>query len=158
MSASAAFDGALFIYEWSRHWVKVVHLNAEANVSRIEPLLPDYKFVRPIDMEFGPDGSLYVIEYGESWGVNPDTRLIRIDYIRGNRAPVAIAAAENNFGKQPLAKHDAFVQLALDFVRAEIGRHGLPFQIGQMVLEQPGQGLSFLVGQFESHLDPLFHW
>lgn len=99
----AAFDGTLFIYEWSRHWIKAVHLDSDAKVSRIDPFLPSYNFVRPIDMEFGPDGSLYVIEYGETWGVNQDARLIRIDYIRGNRAPVAVAAAENNLGKPPLA-------------------------------------------------------
>lgn len=98
-----AYDGALFIYEWTRHWVKVVSLDADAKVKRIEPFLPGYPFVRPIDMEFGPDGSLYVIEYGESWGANPEARLVRIDYIRGNRAPKVVATAENNFGKQPLA-------------------------------------------------------
>ncbi|HTN76183.1 MAG TPA: PQQ-dependent sugar dehydrogenase, partial [Pirellulaceae bacterium] len=99
----AAYDGALFIYEWSRNWVKVVGLDGDAKVKQIEPFLPAYNFVRPIDMAFGPNGALYVIEYGETWGVNLDARLIRIDYIRGNRAPVAIASAENNLGKQPLA-------------------------------------------------------
>ncbi|MDA1232127.1 MAG: hypothetical protein O2856_15240 [Planctomycetota bacterium] len=43
-----------------------------------------------------------MIEYGETWGVNPDTRLIRIDYVRGNRSPVVIASVENNIGKEPL--------------------------------------------------------
>jgi cytochrome c len=99
----AAYDGALFIYEWSRNWVKIVHLDSDAKPKAIEPLLPKYSFVRPIDMEFGPDGALYVIEYGETWGVNQDARLIRIDYVRGNRTPVAMASAENNLGKEPLA-------------------------------------------------------
>jgi cytochrome c len=99
----AAYDGALFIYEWSRNWVKVVQLDSDAKPKAIEPLLPKYSFVRPIDMEFGPDGALYVIEYGETWGVNQDARLIRIDYVRGNRTPVAMASAENNLGKEPLA-------------------------------------------------------
>ncbi len=99
----AAYDGALFIYEWTRHWIKVVHLDADYNVKRIEPFMPEQKFVRPIDMEFGPEGSLYVIEYGESWGLNQDARLVRIDYISGNRAPVVMVSAENNIGKQPLA-------------------------------------------------------
>jgi cytochrome c len=99
----AAYDGALFIYEWSRNWIKVVHLDQNQNVKKIEPFMPTQPFVRPIDMQFGPDGALYVIEYGETWGVNANARLVRIDYIRGNRAPNAVASAENNIGKQPLA-------------------------------------------------------
>ncbi|MEZ6126680.1 MAG: PQQ-dependent sugar dehydrogenase [Planctomycetaceae bacterium] len=89
-------DRVLFIYEWSRHWVKQVHLTADSRVERIEPFLPGYTFARPIDMQFGPDGALYLLEYGETWGVNRDARMIRIDYIRGNRTPRAVARAENN--------------------------------------------------------------
>jgi len=92
----------LFIYEWSRHWVKLVHLDNDYHVAKIEAFMPEYHFVRPIDMHFGQDGALYMLEYGDTWGVNKDARLIRIDYIRGNRTPVAIARAENNIGRQPL--------------------------------------------------------
>ena len=99
----AVFDRTLMIYEWSRHWIKGVHLDSDSHITKIEPLMPDQKFVRPIDMEFGPDGALYVLEYGETWGVNPDSRLIRIEYVTGNRTPVVVASAENNIGKQPLA-------------------------------------------------------
>lgn len=98
----AAFDNSLFIYEWTRHWIKVVHLDENSNIKRIEPFFPTQNFSRPIDMEFGPDGALYLIEYGETWGVNPNSRLVRIDYVTGNRAPAAVASAENNIGKQPL--------------------------------------------------------
>lgn len=97
-----AYDRALFIYEWTRNWVKVVTLDSDNRVARIEPFLPGYSFVRPIDMAFGPEGSLYVIEYGETWGVNPNARLIRIDYLRGNRPPVAVASVQNNIGRSPL--------------------------------------------------------
>ena len=99
----AAYDKVLFIYEWSRHWIKAVHLDENHQVKKIEPFLASYQFVRPIDMEFGPEGALYVIEYGDTWGVNQNARLVRIDYMAGNRPPVAIASAENNIGKQPLA-------------------------------------------------------
>ncbi len=97
-----AYDGALLIYEWTRHWIKVVHFDEQYQVRSIEPFMPEQTFVRPIDMSFGPDGALYVIEYGETWGVNTDARLIRIDYIRGNRPPIVMAAAGNNIGREPL--------------------------------------------------------
>ena len=48
--------------------------------------LPEMKFTRPIDLQFDDRGSLYVLEYGETWGVSPDARLIKLDYVRGNRA------------------------------------------------------------------------
>lgn len=96
------FDHSLFIYEWSRHWIKAVYLDDNHDLAGIEPFMPEHKFVRPIDMAFGPEGALYVIEYGETWGVNADTRLIRIDYVRGNRTPVVVASVENNIGKEPL--------------------------------------------------------
>ena len=104
-----AFDKVLFIYEWSRHWIKLVHLDDDYRVAKIEPFLPEYRFARPIDMHFGPKGALYVLEYGETWGVNKDARLIRVDYLRGNRAPIAVAHAENNIGRLPLE-----VQLSSD--------------------------------------------
>lgn len=47
----------------------------------METFLPEHPFSRPIDMEFGPDGSLYVLEYGEGWNTqNEDARLSRIAF------------------------------------------------------------------------------
>ena len=97
------FHRTLFFYEWSRHWIIAVHLDENSNIKSMERFLPQQRFMRPIDMEFGPDGALYVIEYGETWGVNTDAKLIRIDYVRGNRTPLARAASENNIGRAPLA-------------------------------------------------------
>lgn len=96
------FDGCLFIHEWTRNWLKVVRLDADERLVAIEPFLPNQPFVRPIDMQFGPEGALYMIEYGDTWGVNANARIVRVDYHRGNRPPVAVASAENNIGRHPL--------------------------------------------------------
>jgi len=96
------FSRCLFVYEWSRHWILAVHLTEQSEIASIEPFMPDHKFTRPVDMQFGPDGALYLLEYGETWGVNDDAKLVRIDYVRGNRPPTASASAENNTGKEPL--------------------------------------------------------
>jgi putative flippase GtrA len=46
----------------------------------------------PMDMEFGDDGALYVLEYGDGFfSENPDAQLARVDYVRGNRTPVVVA-------------------------------------------------------------------
>lgn len=98
----AAYDSTLFAFEWSRHWIMAIHLDADSNVQRIEPFLPAMKFSRPIDIQFDAKGSMYVLEYGETWGVNPDARLVRIDYMRGNRSPVAVAKVAGGIGREPL--------------------------------------------------------
>ncbi len=103
------YSRCLFVYEWSRHWVLAVHLTEDSAIERLEPFMPGHTFTRPVDMQFGPDGALYMLEYGETWGVNDDAKLVRIDYVRGNRPPSAVALVENNTGKQPLA-----VQLSSD--------------------------------------------
>lgn len=96
------FHRCLFIYEWSRNWIMAVHLNEDSSIERIEPFLPSMRFTRPIDMEFDRNGVLYVIEYGETWGRNPDAKLVRIDYHRGNRTPSAQIQANQTAGKEPL--------------------------------------------------------
>lgn len=99
----AAYDGALFAFEWSRNWIMAVHFDDQANLDRLERFLPETTFTRPIDLQFDAGGSLYVIEYGETWGVNPDARLVRLDYVRGNRTPVAVAKVDNAVGREPLS-------------------------------------------------------
>jgi len=82
------FNNKLFIYEWIRGWIKVVTLQPNGNFDKMEPFMPSTKFNNLIDMEVGPDGKLYLLEYGSGWfSKNPDAALSRIDYNAGNRAP-----------------------------------------------------------------------
>nr|MBI1229424.1 PKD domain-containing protein [Cytophagales bacterium] len=87
------FDGKLFIYDWIRGWVKVVTMDENGDYLHMEPFMPSVKNNALIDMELGPDGKLYYLEYGNGWfSKNPDAALSRIDYNPGNRAPVVISA------------------------------------------------------------------
>src|SRR5690606_41028427 len=79
------FDKSLFIYDWMRGWIKVVSIGDNGELIKIEDFMPSTRFISPIDMQFGPDGSLYIMEFGTTWGANPDARLIKIEYILGNR-------------------------------------------------------------------------
>ena len=98
------FDKKLFITEWMRNWVFAVELDDNQNYLGMKQFMPATgDFRRPIDMEFGPEGSLYALEYGSVYGIdNTDARLVRIDYNAGNRAPVAIIAATDSLGVAPL--------------------------------------------------------
>ncbi len=96
-----ALDNRLFIYEWMRNWIQTVKLGTAG--PEIEPFLPGWNLRRPIDMKIGNDGALYMIEYGDQWWENNDSRIVRVVYRRGNRAPVARFAASETAGQQPLA-------------------------------------------------------
>ena len=56
-----------------------------------------------MDIEFGPDGSLYVIEWGSGFGGNNlDSGIYRIDYVGAGRRPIAQATATPDSGPAPL--------------------------------------------------------
>ena len=66
-------------------------------------LCKNTEFNNPMDMELGPDGVLYMLEYGSSWySQNEDARLLRIDYNGGNRPPIVEANANIPKGPIPL--------------------------------------------------------
>jgi cytochrome c len=75
------YDKSLFIYDWARHWIKEVRFNADGHLKKINPFVANIMFVRPIEMELGPDGCLYVIEFGTGWERNADSQLVRIEYV-----------------------------------------------------------------------------
>ncbi len=82
------YQGKLFIYDWIRGWIKAVSLMPNGDFDKMEPFMPHTRFNAPIDMETGPDGRIYILEYGNGWyEKNPDAGLAVIDYNSGNRPP-----------------------------------------------------------------------
>jgi cytochrome c len=75
------FDKSLFIYEWMRNWVREVKLDERGAVAQINPFLEELKFSRPVEMEIGPDGCIYIIEFGTAWEKNSDSQVVRVEYI-----------------------------------------------------------------------------
>jgi cytochrome c len=97
------FDGKLMFYDWMRNWIFMATLTKEGDIKDIEPFMANTKFNNIIDMTYGPDGKLYMLEYGTGWfKQNLDARLVRIDYNAGNRAPTAMLAADKFYGAVPL--------------------------------------------------------
>lgn len=105
----ASFDGALFIYEWTRNWIKVVRFDEAGEILHVEPFMSGGEgrastFTRPMDLELGPDGCLYGIEWGTGFGGgNADATIFRIEHYRdGVRPPLAKAVASVSNGPLPL--------------------------------------------------------
>jgi cytochrome c len=99
------FDGKIMIYDWMRNWIFLVTNDEQGNIKDMEPFMPNSKFNNIIDMTYGPDGKLYMLEYGTGWfKQNLDARLVRIDYNGGNRPPVAMLRADKFNGAVPLLK------------------------------------------------------
>ncbi|MCF3108197.1 ThuA domain-containing protein [Niabella sp. CC-SYL272] len=82
------YNGKLIIYDWIRGWMKAVTMLPNGDFDKMEPFASAVKVNSLIDMEVGPDGQLYLLEYGSGWfSKNPDAGLARIHYNSGNRAP-----------------------------------------------------------------------
>lgn len=97
------YNRKLFIYEWMRGWIIAVSMDEEGNYVDMERFMPNYRFSNPMDMEFGPEGDLYVLEYGSGWFVpNDDARLVKIEYNGGNRKPQVRLAVDKPKGATPL--------------------------------------------------------
>ena len=100
---SKYYDGKLFIYEWMRGTIMVVTMDKEGNYVSMERFMPSHKFSNPMDMEFAPNGDLYMLEYGAGWfAQNDDARLIKIEYNAGNRKPEIELSSDKSGGSLPL--------------------------------------------------------
>ncbi len=57
------FDGSLFIMDWARDWINEVQFSPTGEVASVSPFLESQNPNGPIDMAFGPDGDMFLLEY-----------------------------------------------------------------------------------------------
>jgi cytochrome c len=119
----AYYDNCLLFWDWQRPFIKWARLNSDSELVGVEDFTPavvlrndgntsadnklpnPFLIQRPVDAQFGPDGCLYLLDYGRTWGPNQDSRLLKISYLRGNLAPVAVATAVPAAGPEPMTVH-----------------------------------------------------
>ncbi|WP_097885242.1 PQQ-dependent sugar dehydrogenase [Streptomyces sp. st140] len=95
----ASLDGRFFATEYGRKWIKPVEVKADGSPGTIDTF--PWTGTQVMDSAFGPDGALYVLDYGTGAG---NQALYRVEYLAGsNRSPVAKAAADKTSGPTPLA-------------------------------------------------------
>jgi glucose/arabinose dehydrogenase/PKD repeat protein len=100
----AYWDGKALFGEWNQNKLYTMQVTANGqSLVDINQLLTGVNVLRPMDMEFGPDGAMYLIEWGTGFGGNnPDSGIYRIDYLAGDSAPVAVASGTPTSGPTPL--------------------------------------------------------
>jgi len=97
------FDGKIMFYDWIRSKIFLLTMDDQENLDKIEPFMAKTEWNNPMDFEYGPDGKLYMLEYGTGWFTqNVDARLVRIDYQAGNRKPIPRVSANKTTGAVPL--------------------------------------------------------
>ncbi|MDQ8203506.1 PQQ-dependent sugar dehydrogenase [Pelagicoccus sp. SDUM812003] len=134
----AYYDGKVIMHDWIRNHFVVVDFDEQGKLASVEPFLEKLEFSGPIDVEMGPDGRLYVLEYGAGWfSRNPDSGLSRIDFIRGNLPPqIESVSVEKTSGRLPFR-----LSATADVSDPEGDAMQFEWQIGSRVVKTEGPEL-----------------
>ncbi|MFC8661745.1 PQQ-dependent sugar dehydrogenase [Streptomyces sp. NPDC057199] len=96
-----AYDGDFFAGEFGRRWIKRIASDDSGTVQSINNV--PWTGTQIMDMAFGPDGALYVLDYGLAWfGGDENSALYRIENATDGHSPVAQAAADRTSGQAKL--------------------------------------------------------
>ena len=95
------YDGDFFAGEFGRQWIKRLELSEDGTVQSINDF--PWEGTQVMDMEFGPDGALYVLDYGTGYfNGDENSALYRIENASDGYAPIPQAAADVTSGQAPL--------------------------------------------------------
>ncbi|WP_405146382.1 ThuA domain-containing protein [Sphaerisporangium sp. NBC_01403] len=105
----AYWDNKALFGEWNNNKMFSFQLNEDSTkLVKINQILKSMSFKRPMDIKFGPDGAMYLIEWGSGFnGNNADSGIYRIEYRKGDQQqgdqrPVVTASANPTSGIAPL--------------------------------------------------------
>ncbi|MEV6652910.1 ThuA domain-containing protein [Streptomyces sp. NPDC051219] len=115
------FDGKWLNYELTRKWFKAFSVQKKdqtftdarfppargGDLQSINGVFEDMEWNQPFDADFGPDGALYVIDFGLGSGTgrggsNEGSGIYRIDYVADGRLPDAKITTDRDNGRSPL--------------------------------------------------------
>ncbi|MFR9726666.1 PQQ-dependent sugar dehydrogenase [Streptomyces sp. MS19] len=99
----AEYDGDYFATEFGRRWIRRIEQDANGGVQSINEF--PWTGTQVMDSAFGPDGALYVLDYGTGYfNGDENSALYRIEHLggEGGQSPVAQASADVTSGAAPL--------------------------------------------------------
>ncbi|MEV6126203.1 PQQ-dependent sugar dehydrogenase [Streptomyces violaceusniger] len=96
-----SYDGNFFAGEFGRRWIKRIEQGTDGTVQKINDF--PWSGTQVMDMAFGPDGALYVLDYGTGYfNGDENSALFRIENATGGHAPIVEASASVTSGQAPL--------------------------------------------------------
>ncbi len=118
----AAFQDKVFVFDWSRRWIKWVDVEERIFQNDVESdvkeetysvEIPTERFTNiktfdvlditaPISMEQAPDGSIYLAEFDGFWNAGPNAEVSRYRWIDGNQAPIVELSVDRHSGQAPV--------------------------------------------------------
>ncbi len=115
----AWLDGKVFFVDHEREIIRVLTLGADQKPAKIDSFMTNGGWSGIVDLQQGPNGSLYVAEYGHGYyTANPTAKISRIDYIGQPCGTVAMetpAARSRRSPQARLAYADPAVGVALSW-------------------------------------------
>src|SRR3954452_6567291 len=111
------YDNSVLFGQFTQDTLREVKLDSQNRVFKVNGFMPcgqanlanpvfSFKCDTPMDMQFGKDGSFYLLTYGDGFfTINPDAGMYRWDYVKGQRAPKAVLTTDRTDGALPLTVH-----------------------------------------------------
>jgi PKD repeat protein/glucose/arabinose dehydrogenase len=109
------FDDAVFFGEWTRDYLREIRIDSQNKVLKINDALTcggvgaaralqfGFECDGPMDAQFGADGNLYLLTYGNGFFVqSAQAGMYKWSYVKGQRAPNAVMSADRTDGPAPL--------------------------------------------------------
>jgi hypothetical protein len=75
------FDGRWFVADFNRNTLDTVSLNEDGTRKAQGRVFSHVTLTQPIDVQIGPDGALYIINYAGWFNSSNSTTILRIDYM-----------------------------------------------------------------------------
>jgi cytochrome c len=98
----AYYEGHWFAADLARGWIMAIRIDDNGDYQSMERFVPGYRPSEIIDIKFGPEGDLYVLDYGSTWfAKSDDSQLVRIEYNGGNRPPTVQMTSNTTGGIAP---------------------------------------------------------
>lgn len=97
----AAYDGDFFAGEFGRAWIKRIQKADDGSVTSINSF--PWTGTQVMDMAFGPEGALYVLDYGTGYfNGDENSALYRIENATEGHSPVVESTVDKTSGQAPL--------------------------------------------------------
>ena len=104
-----SLDNCLVTYDWNNGHMQLSKVDSSGSLLWKKDWLISKKFIHPSDVEFGPDGSMYVLEYSSGWYDGDDGRLKRVTFTQEKQESKMAAADPRLEGISP--KHPGYTLL-----------------------------------------------